>query len=288
MSTGVILAVLVGAMLHASWNALVKSSGDKQLDIALVHFLGAVVSLPLLWLVGLPPVEAWPYLAGSLAIHVAYYVTLNGAYQHGELGTTYPIMRGSAPMLVALGSSTVLGESLTLAAWLGVAAVTAGVLMVGLSRPAQALHHHRAIGFALANALVIAGYTFVDGSGVRITVAGGQTAASYVVLLFVLDGIPYPALVFAQRSAEGRRAIAAYARKRWPLATLGGLASLGSYWIALWAMTRAPVAAVSALRETSVLFATALSVLVLKERFGLQRATGAVVIVAGVVALRLS
>jgi drug/metabolite transporter (DMT)-like permease len=254
----------------------------------LVHFLGAVVSLPLLWLVGLPPVESWPFLAASLTIHVAYYITLNGAYQHGELGTTYPIMRGSAPMLVALGSSTVLGESLTLAAWLGVAAVTLGVLMVGLSRPAQALHHHRAIGFALANAMVIAAYTFVDGSGVRITVAGGQTAASYVVLLFVLDGIPYPALVFAQRSAEGRRAIAAYARRRWPLATLGGLASLGSYWIALWAMTRAPVAAVSALRETSVLFATALSVLVLKERFGLQRATGAVVIVAGVVALRLS
>ncbi|MCU0920671.1 MAG: DMT family transporter [Burkholderiaceae bacterium] len=283
-----VLAVLVGAMLHASWNALVKSSGDKQLDIALVHFLGAVVSLPLLWWVGLPPVESWPYLAGSLTIHVAYYITLNGAYQHGELGTTYPIMRGSAPMLVALGSSTVLGESLTLAAWLGVAAVTLGVLMVGLSRPAQALHHHRAIGFALANAMVIAAYTFVDGSGVRTTVANGQTAASYVVLLFVLDGIPYPTLVFARRSAEGRRAIAAYARKRWPLATLGGLASLGSYWIALWAMTRAPVAAVSALRETSVLFATALSVLVLKERFGLQRAIGAVVIVAGVIALRVS
>jgi phosphonate utilization associated putative membrane protein len=288
MPTSVVLAVLVGAMLHASWNALVKSSGDKQLDIALVHFLGAVVSLPLLWLVGLPPPESWPFLAASLAIHVAYYITLNGAYQHGDLGTTYPIMRGSAPMLVALGSSTVLGESLTLAAWMGVAAVTLGVLMVGLSRPAQALHHHRAIGFALANAVVIAAYTFVDGSGVRVTVAGGHTAASYVVLLFVLDGIPYPALVFAQRSAEGRRAIAAYARNRWPLATVGGLASLGSYWIALWAMTRAPVAAVSALRETSVLFATALSVLVLKERFGLQRASGAVVIVAGVVALRLS
>jgi phosphonate utilization associated putative membrane protein len=288
LPTSVVLAVLVGAMLHASWNALVKSSGDKQLDIALVHFLGAAVSLPLLWWVGLPPAESWPFLAASLTIHVAYYITLNGAYQHGELGTTYPIMRGSAPMLVALGSSTVLGESLTPAAWLGVAAITLGVLMVGLSRPAQALHHHRAIGFALANAAVIAAYTFVDGSGVRVTVANGQTAASYVVLLFVLDGIPYPALVFAQRSAEGRRAIAAYARQRWPLATLGGLASLGSYWIALWAMTRAPVAAVSALRETSVLFATALSVLVLKERFGLQRASGAVVIVAGVIALRLS
>ena len=288
MSTDVVLAVLLGALLHAAWNALVKSSGDKQLDLALVHLLGALVSLPLLAWVGLPPVAAWPFIAASLLIHVAYYITLNGAYQHGELGSTYPIMRGSAPLLVALGSSTVLGEALTPAAWLGVAAITLGVLLVGLARPAEALHHRRAIGFALANAAVIAAYTLVDGRGVRVTSEAGATAASYVVLLFVLDGIPYPALVFAQRSAAARQAMRAYARQRWPLATLGGIASLGSYWIALWAMTRAPVAAVSALRETSVLFATALSVWVLKERFGLQRACGAVVIVGGVIALRLS
>jgi phosphonate utilization associated putative membrane protein len=288
MTTGVVLAVLFGALLHATWNALVKSSGDKQLDLALVHLLGALVALPLLAWVGLPPVAAWPFIGMSLLIHVAYYITLNGAYQHGDLGSTYPIMRGSAPLLVALGSTLVLGESLSPAAWLGIAAVTVGVLMVGLARPAQTLHHGRAIAFALANAAVIAGYTIVDGRGVRISAEAGYTAASYVVLLFVLDGIPYPALVFAQRSAAARRAMLAYARQRWPLATLGGLASLGSYWIALWAMTRAPVAAVSALRETSVLFATAMSVLVLKERFGLQRACGAVVIVGGVVALRLS
>jgi len=282
-----VLAVLFGALLHATWNALVKSSGDKQLDLALVHLLGALVALPLLVWVGLPPVAAWPFIGMSLLIHVAYYITLNGAYQHGDLGSTYPIMRGSAPLLVALGS-TALGERLTPAAWLGIGAITVGVLLVGLARPAQALHHGRAIAFALANAVVIAGYTIVDGRGVRISAEAGYTAASYVVLLFVLDGIPYPALVFAQRSVAARRAMLAYARRRWPLATLGGLASLGSYWIALWAMTRAPVAAVSALRETSVLFATAMSVLVLKERFGLQRACGAVVIVGGVVALRLS
>ncbi len=287
MSTSVVLAVLLGAMLHAAWNALVKSSGDKQLDLALVHLLGALVSLPLLVWVGLPPVAAWPFIGMSLLIHVAYYITLNGAYQHGDLGSTYPIMRGSAPLLVALGS-TALGERLTPAAWLGVGAVTVGVMLVGLARPARSLHHRRAIGYALANAAVIAAYTIVDGRGVRISAEAGYTAASYVVLLFVLDGIPYPALVFARRSVAARQAMLAYARRRWPLATLGGLASLGSYWIALWAMTRAPVAAVSALRETSVLFATALSVLVLKERFGMQRACGAVVIVGGVVALRLS
>jgi phosphonate utilization associated putative membrane protein len=287
LTTGVVLAVLFGALLHATWNALVKSSGDKQLDLALVHLLGALVSLPLLLWVGLPPVAAWPFIGLSLLIHVAYYITLNGAYQHGDLGSTYPIMRGSAPLLVALGS-TALGETLSPAAWLGIGAVTLGVLLVGLARPGETLHHGRAIAFALANAVVIAAYTIVDGRGVRISAEAGYTAASYVVLLFVLDGIPYPALVFARRSAASRQAMLAYARQRWPLATLGGLASLGSYWIALWAMTRAPVAAVSALRETSVLFATALSVLVLKERFGLQRACGAVVIVAGVVALRLS
>lgn len=288
METSVVLAVLVGALLHAGWNTLVKSSGDKELDIALVHFLGALVSLPLLWAVGMPPREAWPFIGASLTIHIAYYLTLNGAYQHGDLGVTYPIMRGSAPMLVALGSSTVLGESLAASAWVGIVAITAGVLLVGLSRPAEALHHGRAVAYALANACVIAGYTFIDGQGVRTASAAGGGAASYVVLLFVLDGIPYPALVFFRRSREQRAAMVAYARRRWPLATLGGLASLGSYGIALWAMTRAPVAAVSAMRETSVLFATALSVWVLKEPFGRQRVAGAVVIVAGVVALKLS
>ncbi|MFZ2648679.1 MAG: EamA family transporter [Burkholderiaceae bacterium] len=305
----VVLAVLFGAVLHALWNTLVKSSGDKEVDTALLHFLGAIVALPLLFF-GLPPVVALPYIAASIVIHVAYYITLAGAYKHGDLGLTYPIMRGSAPLLVALGSSAVLGESLSPLAWAGVLGVTLGVAMVGLARhvpqahglrqaadspqglsasgfsPGEALHHRRALAFALANACVIATYTFVDGSGVRATVAAGDTALSYVILLFVLDGIPYPALVMLKRDAAGRRAIVAYARHRWPLAVLGGAASIGSYAIALWAMTRAPVAAVSALRETSVLFATVLGVWLLNERFGVQRATGTVVIVAGVVALR--
>ena len=142
METFVVVAVLVGALLHAGWNALVKAGGDKELDVALVHGLGAVVCLPLLAYTGLPPRESWPFLATSLCIHVAYYVTLTGAYQHGDLGATYPIMRGSAPMLVALGSSTLLGESLSGPAWLGVCAITLGVMLVGLARPAQALHLH--------------------------------------------------------------------------------------------------------------------------------------------------
>jgi len=286
MSSFVVAAVLFGALLHAGWNALVKSSGDKELDTALLHFIGSVVALPALLFVGLPPSVALPFIGASIVIHIAYYVTLAGAYKHGDLGLTYPIMRGSAPLLVALGSSLVLGESLSALAWAGVLGVTVGVAMVGLAHPGEALHHRRALAFALCNAVVIASYTFVDGKGVRLTVAHGATALSYVLLLFVLDGFPYPALVVLKRDAAGRRAIVAYARKRWPLAALGGAASIGSYAIALWAMTRAPVAAVSALRETSVLFATVLGAWLLKERLGAQRLAGAAVIVAGVVALR--
>ena len=282
----IVLAVLFGAVLHAGWNALVKSSGDKELDTALVHFLGALVALPPLLLVGAPPAASWPFIGASLVVHIAYYVTLAGAYKHGELGMTYPIMRGSAPLLVALGSSFVLGESLSPLAWAGVLGVTLGVAMVGLAHPGEALHHRRALAYALANAVVIMTYTFIDGSGVRTAVASGGSALSYVMLLFVLDGVPYPARVVLRRDAAGRRAILAYAKRRWPLAALGGAASIGSYAIALWAMTRAPVAAVSALRETSVLFATVLGAWLLKERLGAQRLSGAVVIVGGVIALR--
>ena len=107
----VVLAVLCGALLHASWNALIKSGGDKALDTALVHFLAALLALPLLAWVGLPPPAAWPFIAASLVIHIGYYIALVGAYRHGELGLTYPIMRGFAPLLVALGSTTFIGEA---------------------------------------------------------------------------------------------------------------------------------------------------------------------------------
>ena len=283
----IVLAVLLGAALHASWNVLVKSAGDKPVDTALVHFLGALVAVPLLLWVGLPRVEAAPYIAASLVIHIGYYIALAGAYEHGELGMTYPIMRGLAPLLVALGSGSLLGESPTVTAWMGTVAITVGVALVGLAHPGEALHHRKALAFAFANAVIIATYTFVDGVGVRAEVAAGGNALRYVMILFVLDGLPYPLLVWLRRSPQQRRDIVAYARTRWPKAALGGAASIGSYSIALWAMTQAPVASVAALRETSVLFAALLGTWLLKERFGLQRAVGTLVVVAGVVSLRL-
>ncbi|MBL8323680.1 MAG: EamA family transporter [Rubrivivax sp.] len=287
MTWTIVLAVLAGAVLHAAWNALVKSSGDKPLDTALVHLMGAVVALPFAMWAGLPTAAAAPFMAASLVIHIGYYIALAGAYQHGEMGMTYPIMRGTAPLLVALGSGAVLGEVPGAAAWTGILGITLGVALVGLAHPGEALHHRRALAFALGNACCIACYTFTDGLGVRAETRAGGSVWAYVLWLFVLDGFAYPAGVWWRRSVEGRRAVVAYARRRWLLAALGGAASIGSYSIALWAMTKAPVASVAALRETSVLFAVGLSTWLLKERFGAQRALGACVIVAGVVALRL-
>ena len=282
----IVLAVLCGALLHASWNALIKSGHDKALDTALVHFLGAVVALPFALWVGAPPPAAWPFIGASLLIHIAYYIALVGAYQHGELGLTYPIMRGFAPMLVALASGAFIGEAPSGVAWLGIVGITIGVTLVGLAHPGEALHHRKALLFAFSNAAIIALYTLVDGRGVRASVVDDFGALRYVLTLFVLDGIAYPAMVWLRRSAEGRREIVRYARRRWPVAALGGSASIGSYAIALWAMTRAPVASVAALRETSVLFAAVLGTVLLKETFGVQRAIGTLVIVCGVMALR--
>jgi phosphonate utilization associated putative membrane protein len=273
----VLALVLTGALLHASWNALVKSSSDKTLDTALIHVLCSLLALPALLVLGLPPPHVWPYVLASLVIHVGYYFALAGALKHGELGLTYPLMRGTAPLLVAVGSFVFLGEAVRPLGWLGIVMVCAGVLMLGMS--AGLLKHRKAVLFALSNAVLIAIYTVVDAQGARLSGHVGQ----YVALLFVLDGWPFAVLVYLQRKGQ----VWQYARARWPLATFGALASLGSYSIALWAMTVAPVALVAALRETSVLFAVILGAWLLRERWTRWRVIGASTIVCGVVALRL-
>ena len=278
----VVALVLFGALLHAGWNALVKSSPDKALDTAVIHVVGSLIALPLLLFVGWPPAAAWPFILASVVIHIGYYVALTGAYHHGDLGLTYPLMRGTAPLLVALSASLTLAETLSPLSWAGVIGISAGVLALGLSR--QAAERPKAVGFALANSVVIAIYTVVDALGVRATAAAGGNAFQYVVALFVLDGWPFALLVLRRR---GYALAWPYARARWPVAAGAAAASLGSYGIALWAMTRAPVATVAALRETSVLFAALLGTWFLKEAFSLRRAAATAVIVAGVMALRM-
>jgi phosphonate utilization associated putative membrane protein len=277
MTWSVLLIVLLGALLHASWNALVKSSTDKTLDTALIHVLCAVLALPVCLYVGPPPPESWPFILSSLVVHVGYYFALAQAYKHGDLGLTYPLMRGTAPMLVAVSSIALIDETVSPLAWLGVACICAGVLLLGFSKAWWS--HRKAIVFALVNAVLIAIYTVIDAKGAR---SSGHVI-QYISMLFVLDGWPFAALVFMQRKGQ----VWSYARARWPLAMGGSCASIGSYAIALWAMTVAPVAMVAALRETSVFFAALIGAWFLKEVWTRQRIAGTFAILLGVAALRL-
>ena len=275
LSLTVTLAVVGAALLHAAWNALIKSGRDPLLDTALVAGSGSILALPLLWFVPPPGPAAWPYILASAAIHVGYYASLAGAYRAGDLSHGYPIMRGIAPLLVAAAGWLWFGEVLTPPAWAGVLLICGGVLSLGMAGGGAS---RGATAWALSNALVIALYTLTDGAGVR---ASGD-ALRYVVWLFLLMGLPFALLVSAFR----RAALLAHARRHWRRG-LGGAALSGvSYGIALWAMTRAPVALVAALRETSVIFAALIGAWFLKEGHLAARAAGAVIVFAGLVALR--
>jgi phosphonate utilization associated putative membrane protein len=279
MSWTVMVAVLFGAMLHASWNVLVKSSSDKTLDTALIHLCCSFIAIPFLLVLGLPPPESWPYLAASVLIHVAYYFALAQAYHHGELGLTYPLMRGVAPLMVAIGSLLFIdGASMSIHGWLGVGLICLGVLVLGFS--AGLFEHRRAIGIALANSAIIALYTLVDAKGVR----ESQNAAQYIAALFAFDGWVFALWVLYLRKKKAF----SYVKERWAIALGGAAASVSSYAIALWAMTVAPVAAVAALRETSVLFAVLLGTWFLKEELTPRRLLSIAVIISGAVALRLA
>jgi drug/metabolite transporter (DMT)-like permease len=265
--------------VHAGWNALLKraTGGDPMLDTAAVVVGSAVWSLLALPLAGLPDPAAWKFMAGSSLVHFAYYVTLSNAYRTGDLSFAYPIMRGTAPLITALLGIVFLSELPSIKLALGILLICAGIVSIAFVRRER--HPPEALRWALANAAIIAAYTLIDGAGVR---AAGRPFA-YVSWLFALEGLPYLAWLLWRR---GRAAVTYVARSH-RLAIVGGLGSLAAYAIVLWAMTLAPVAAVAALRETSVLFAAVIGAVWLKESFGMMRLVGAASVVAGIAALKL-
>jgi len=276
MSPLVTALVLGSALLHASWNAIIKSSRDVMLDTALVAAGAGLLALPLAALVPLPASASWPYLGASAVIHVAYFSTLVAAYRIGDLGHAYPLMRGTAPLLVALFGVALLDEHPGATMWLGIVLISAGILSLGLLQRGSA--HRGATLWAFANAAIIACYTLVDGAGARLS----GSPAGYVAALFWLQGLLFLALVAVLR----KRAALDYIGRNWQRGLGGGLCLISAYGIVLWAMTQAPVAAVAALRETSVIFAALLGTVFLKERFGRQRLIAACAVALGIVALR--
>jgi drug/metabolite transporter (DMT)-like permease len=278
MTLGVTAAVLAAALLHATWNALIKASRDIVFDTALVVAAAALIAaLAIPWLPA-PAVPSWPYLAASAVVHQAYFALLAAAYRRGDLSFAYPLMRGLPPLLVALGGLVLLPDPRSAWLWSGIGAISLGVIWIGGLHPRLLVTRARSAAFAVGNAVVIAGYTLIDGLGVRLS----GNSASYGLWLFFLTAWPYVGIALWSR----RAALGAHLRRQWWRGLLGGTLTIAAYLIALWAMTRAPIAAVAALRETSVIFAAAIGAWLLKEPFGRHRVAGACLVVAGIALLK--
>lgn len=274
MSLTLFLVVLFAGLLHASWNAIVKRGSDTLLTTILVTGAAALISALLLPWVAAPHPRSWPWLAASTVLQAAYYVLVARTYRMTDMSAAYPLMRGCAPIVVAVVAALLLGEHLAAGAWMGIVLVCGGILC--MAHGIQRQHLWR----PLLNAGVIATYTLVDAYGAR----QSGSALGYTLWLFLLSGLPLPIWALWARSPR----LVGYARANWHYGLVGGIGTLTSYGLALWAMTQAPVAMVSALRETSIVFAVIISAFVLRERVRRQRWLAAGLIVVGVGVLRFA
>jgi drug/metabolite transporter (DMT)-like permease len=273
------LVVLLSAALHASWNALVKSGSDPFLDT--VSVTTAIVAITSIVLPFLPaPLQgSWPCLIASVVIHVAYYGLLVLAYRVGDLSRVYPIMRGSAPAFSALLAAALLDERPSWGGWTGVFLVSGGVLLLAADSPRSKGVRLAPVVYALLNAGVIVGYTLVDGVGARLS----GNAFSYTGWMLLLTGVLFLLISLGLRG----RPVAHHVLFQWKKWTLGGGFTFAAYSLALWAMTKAPIAPVAALRETSIIFSALLALVVLKERITTLQCVSIAVVTAGAVAIKV-
>ncbi len=280
MTATVFLAVLAAAAMHAVWNALIKVRLDRFASIQLMTIGMGVAALPLVAFVDVPQGHIWLWIAASVALHTGYRLFLVKAYENGDLAQTYPLARGTAPLLTTLGAAMFLFEVPRPLAIVGILLLSTGTLFMSLrgGSPTGTVGG-RAVAYALITSLFVTGYTLTDGSGARLA----ATASSYAVWLFAVDAAWTLVLVLFLRG----RAIVPTMLGEWKAGLVTGALAAAAYWIAMWAMTKAPIASVAALRESSILFAMGISVVALREPVTGWRIVSAIAIVAGVVALRL-
>jgi len=272
----VIALVLGSAVLHATWNALLRSGADRLWSMSVMCACCALVALPVALLLPAPARASWSYLAASSLVQVLYALFLVRAYRTGLLAHVYPVARGTAPLLVTLGAAIVAGEHLAPVSLLGVALVSGGIMAIAFGRGRPDTPSLLA---AAATGVMIAGYMVVDGLGVR---RSGH-AIAYAAWGDVISGAPMPFVYLA-------------IRRRWPAAAWnldlakaagGAVISVAAYGVVVWAMSLTPMGQVSALRETSILFAALIGAAFLKEPLTLRRLAGAAMIAGGAVALSL-
>lgn len=288
----VIGLLLAAALMHASWNALLKSdTGDRLATFGVIMLTGSLMSLPLAAFLPFPPQQAWLWLLASVIVHNFYYFFLLKAYATGDLSHTYPIARGLGPLLVAIFSGRLLGEYLRIQDGVGVALVSLGILTLAapqrladgepLSHALRGRHRLATI-YAALTGVTIAGYLFSDGLGVRAAGPTFEHKLSYIVWLNICEG---PWMIVAALYLRPL-SVATFLRKGprgWWRGVVGGAIATIGYAIAIWALAAGPIAHVAAVRESSVLFGAVMGALLLGEPFGSRRIVAAAVIVAGLI-----
>ncbi|NBN76726.1 hypothetical protein GWI72_00425 [Microvirga tunisiensis] len=276
MDLGALGLVLLAALLHAGWNALIKAVDDRAGVLAAVSAAHVVLGLFLVSVAPGPAPASWPAIATSALLHYGYYALLFRAYRLGDLSQVYPISRGLAPAAVALAAAVLVGERLPPAGWVGLACVCAGIGLLAVRRTPSS---PGAIGFAVALGLLIAAYSVADGLGVR----QSQSVFGYMGWLFLLE-FPVPLVIALNRRLRGGH----FRLGVILLGSLGGVAAVTAYGLVLYVKTIAPLGAVSAVRESSVILAALIGILVLGERPVALRLLAAAIVAVGVATLALS
>jgi drug/metabolite transporter (DMT)-like permease len=282
MSSDVILVVLAAAFLHATWNAMAKGrqGSDPLIGATVIAAGAALVCTAMLAVLGLPSPESLPYVVASGIIHVGYFLLLGLSYKLADYSCIYPLMRGSAPLLTTAASFLLIGEAVSAASLAGIVLLSAGVLGLGFHSLRRGGLDRAGIVVAAANILIIVAYTLIDGIGARLSGNPG----GYVALMMLLSGALLVPSVAWWRPIDVRSGLA----NQWLMGILGGAMVMASYGAALWAMTRAPIGAVAALRETSVLFGAAIATVIMGERVSVVRVLATAAIFGGLACLRLT
>jgi drug/metabolite transporter (DMT)-like permease len=271
--------VLVAALMHASWNAIVKTGGDGLLMFVLLKAPTMAIGAVVLAVVGLPNAASIPYAIGSAASFSAYCFLLIWAYRVGDFNFVYPVARGSAPLGVALLSGLLLGERLSGQGLSGILIISAGIAVL-VYHPRTIARHIPDLLRAAGVGLCIAVYTLFDGVGARIS----GNVFSYTAVLNIFSGIPLMVAAFFMRGGE----TVEFLRREWKAGIIGGAMMFAAYAIVIYALTLSQMAHVAALRETSVIFAALIGTLILKEPLGAKRIFAATVVATGIILVALS
>jgi drug/metabolite transporter (DMT)-like permease len=279
MSPLILSAVLFAALLHATWNAMIKVSGDRLIIMGVTTATTSLLVLPVLFYLPLPAPESWPYLILSACVHTFYMLVLVRAYGLGDFAQVYPLSRGSAPLLTGTLGFLILNESMQSSELFGMLLIVVGIFGLALETSAGVLRLSRpALFYSLLTGLCITAYSLVDGIGVRLS----GNSLSFIVWMFFLDGFLVPLIAFTRRP---RTVFFNTIKTVWKTGLLVSLLSTTGYAIIVWAFSQERIAPVAVLRETSVLFAMLISALIIKEAFSTLRVLIVSVILTGIILL---